>query len=65
MSEVLSIEELAATFSSGLPEWQRQVNETWLRSLHTKLEEDGVWISDVLGTTYRRSGDGFVKVTVQ
>jgi len=65
MSEVLSIEEVVATYSGGLPSWQRAVNETHLRMVHAMLEEDGVWISDALGTVYRRSGDGFVEVAIQ
>lgn len=60
--EVLSIQEVADSFSEGLPDWQRKINLDWLTSLTSLMSEGGIWGSPNLGTVYRKSGDGWVKV---
>lgn len=56
---ILTLEELADKISVGLPDWQRDANLQFLRSLHTSLKEDGVWMSPALGSIYTKAGDGF------
>jgi len=58
--EVLSIQEVADSFSEDLPAWQRQVNLEWLTSLHGLMSEGGIWGSPNLGTVYRKNGAGWV-----
>ena len=58
--EVLSIQEVADSFSEDLPDWQRKINLDWLTSLHRLMSEGGIWGSPNLGTVYRKSGDGWV-----
>ena len=58
--EVLSIKEVADSFSEDLPVWQRKINLDWLTSLHSLMSEGGIWGSPNLGTVYRKSGDGWV-----
>lgn len=60
--EVLSIQEVAASFSEGIPDWQKDANLKWLKSVHGVLKEGGVWGSSDLGTTYQRHGDGFILI---
>ena len=60
MSDVLSIEEVAASFSDDLPDWQAQANLKWLKGLHSMMREGAVWGSPNLGTIYHKRGDGFV-----
>jgi hypothetical protein len=60
--EVLSIEEVADSFSQDLPDWQKQINLAWLTNLHRLMKEGGVWGSPNLGTVYRKSGDGWILV---
>ena len=60
--EVLSIEDVADSFSQDLPDWQRQINLDWLTSLHRLMAEGGIWGSPNLGTVYRKCGDGWVLV---
>ncbi len=59
-NEVLSIEEVAASFSKDLPDWQAQANLAWLKGLHSMMAEGAVWGSPALGTIYHKRGDGFV-----
>ena len=58
--EVLSIKDVADSFSEGLPNWQRETNLSWLKNLHAKLIEGGMWGSPNLGTIYQKRGDGWV-----
>lgn len=58
--EVLSIQEVADSFSEDLPDWQCKINLDWLTSLHHLMSEGGIWGSPNLGTVYRKSGDGWV-----
>jgi hypothetical protein len=58
--EVLSIKEVADSFSEDLPDWQRKINLDWLTSLHHLMSEGGIWGSPNLGTVYRKCGDGWV-----
>jgi hypothetical protein len=58
--EVLSIKEVADSFSEGLPDWQRKINLDWLTSLTSLMSEGGIWGSPNLGKVYRKSGDGWV-----
>lgn len=60
--EVLSIQEVADSFSEGLPEWQRKINLEWLTRLTSLMSEGGIWGSPNLGTVYRKCGDGWVLV---
>ena len=60
--KVLTIQEVAASFSIDLPDWQRRVNLNWLTTMHALMSEGGIWGSPNLGTVYRKSGDGFVFV---
>ena len=60
--KVMTIEATAATFSEGIPEWQKQANLDWLRGIYTRLKDGGVWISPKLGTIYIKHGDGFIKI---
>lgn len=60
--EVLSIQEVADSFSQDLPDWQKQINLDWLTSLHRLMSEGGIWGSPNLGTVYRKCGDGWVLV---
>jgi len=57
---VLSIEEVAASFSDDLPAWQAEANLNWLKGLHSMMNEGAVWGSPHLGTIYHKRGDGFV-----
>jgi hypothetical protein len=59
-NKVLSIREVVATYSDGLPDWQRAVNTEHLYAVHAMLHEGGVWIAPEMGTVYERRGDGFV-----
>ncbi len=58
--KVLSIKDVADSFSKNLPNWQRKKNLTWLKALHARLIEGGMWGSPNLGTIYRKSGNGWV-----
>ena len=58
--KLLSLEEVVDTFSQNIPDWQRQINLTWLTGVHNQLKENGVWGASDLGTIYRKVGDGFV-----
>ncbi len=58
--EVLSIKEVADSFSEDLPDWQKATNLDWLTKLHGLMSEGGIWGSPNLGTVYRKSGDGWV-----
>ena len=58
--EVMTIEETAATFSEGLPEWQKQVNLDWLRGVHASLKDGCIWMSPALGTIYIKRDNGFI-----
>jgi hypothetical protein len=60
MDEVLSIQEVADSFSEHLPQWQRETNLAWLKNLHALMKEGGIWGSPNLGTVYRKCGDGWV-----
>lgn len=60
--ETISLEDVAASFSVDLPEWQKAVNLNWLRGIHAVLREGGTWGSPNLGTVYTKQGDGFVAV---
>lgn len=60
MDDILTIEEVAASFSEDIPEWQQNANLSWLRNLHSLMSDGGVWGSPDLGTIYQKSGDGFV-----
>jgi len=59
-TEILSIEEVATSFSSDLPDWQAEANLKWLKGLHSMMKEGAVWGSPNLGTIYHKRGDGFV-----
>jgi len=61
MKKLMSIEQVAGTFSDDLPDWQYQINLAWLRSLHSLMANGGVWASPALGTIYRKRGDGFIR----
>ena len=58
--EVMSIQEVADSFSEDLPDWQKATNLKWLAGLHEMMAEGGVWGSPNLGTIYSKKGDGFV-----
>ncbi len=58
--DILTIEEVAASFSEDLPEWQVNANLNWLRSLHALMSDGGVWGSPNLGTVYQKKGDGWI-----
>ena len=60
MDDVLTIEEVAASFSQDIPEWQGNANLNWLRKLHALMSEGGVWGSPNLGTVYQKKGDGWI-----
>ena len=59
-TEVLTLEEVNALISINLPDWQKEANMTWLRGVHARLNEGGVWVSPLLQVMYSRHGDGFV-----
>lgn len=58
--EVLSIQEVADSFSEDLPDWQKATNLKWLAGLHEMMSEGGVWGSPNLGTVYAKKGDGWI-----
>lgn len=58
--DVLTIEQVAASFSEDLPEWQVNANLNWLRNLHGLMSDGGVWGSPNLGTVYQKQGDGWI-----
>jgi len=58
--DVLTTEQVAATFSQDIPEWQVNANLLWLRNMHSLMAEGGVWGSPGLGTVYQKKGDGWV-----
>ena len=60
MADVLTIEEVAASFSEDIPEWQQNANLNWLRNLHSLMKDGGVWGSPNLGSIYQKKGDGWV-----
>lgn len=60
MQKIMTIEEVAETFSEELPEWQKQANLDWLRKVHASLKDGGVWVSPELGTIYTKQGNGFI-----
>ena len=59
-NEVMTLEEVNAVISIGLPDWQREANMAWLRQVHGLLNEGGIFMSPMLGTIYSRHGDGLV-----
>ena len=61
MTEIISIKDLCASFSSELPPDEYAANLAWLTQLHGMLKEDGIWVSPELGTVYKRSGAGFLE----
>ena len=62
LANVMTIEETVETFSKGIPEWQKQINLDWLRGVHARLKDGGVWVSSELGTIYMKRSDGFIKM---
>ena len=58
--QILSIEEVAESFSADLPDWKKATNLKWLTGLHNMMADGAVWISPGLGTIYHKRGDGFV-----
>ncbi len=60
--EVLSVKEVADSFSEDLPDWQRKINLDWLTWLTSQMSEGGIWGSPNLGTVYQKRGDGWVKM---
>lgn len=58
--EVLSIQEVADSFSEDLPDWQKATNLKWLAGLHDMMAEGGIWGSPNLGTIYAKKGDGWI-----
>ena len=58
--KTMTLEEVAATFSIDIPDWQKAANLEWLRGIHDGLREGGAWGSPALGTIYRKHGSGFV-----
>lgn len=60
MADVLTIEQVAASFSEDIPEWQANANLNWLRNLYSLMKDGGVWGSPGLGTVYQKQGDGWI-----
>ena len=61
--QIITIGELADEISKGLPSWQRNGNEVWLRNVHSMLKEGGVWGFPKQGRVFKRAGSGFVEIT--
>ena len=59
---ILTIEEVASTFSQDIPEWQVNANLKWLQNLHSLMAEDGIWGSPDLGTIYKKKGNGWILI---
>lgn len=58
----MTLEEVAASFSEDLPEWQREANLSWLKNVHRTLKEGGTWASPNLERIFTKRGDGFEEV---
>ncbi len=60
MDDMMSIKEVAESFSEHLPACQQEANLAWLTNLHGLMSEGGIWGSPNLGTVYQKRGDGWV-----
>jgi len=62
MSEVLTLEEVAATWDDeGLEWWQKRANFDWLCKQHEKLKEGGVLAIPNTWQVFIKKGPGFIE----
>lgn len=56
---ILTVEEVADRLSEGLPDWQREINLSWLWNVHDILQEGGIWGAPALDLVLRKKGMHF------